>query len=106
MCVNHYFHLLFNTYLYFNPANLDYNSTSMMVAVLANQQSACVNFAIIDDLKIERRERFGILIEPAFSNPGVSVGRVRQCIVTIIDDDCKYICDMFTVKLHCHVIFK
>ena len=48
---------------------------------------------ITDDNIVESSEKFGLNINSSSLPDGVTVGSANQVIVTIKDDDGKYICD-------------
>ena len=78
----------------------DFNCTSHNVSVFfpIKTTSAALNVTLIDDTVFEDNESFTVTIDPSPKLPsGVAVGVTNEAIVTIVDDDGKYIILLYDI---------
>ena len=72
-------------------AGEDYQAGPLTLTLPAKQLTVCVNVSIIDDFVVERNETFNVILDYDGGQTGVSLSLPQRAIVTIFNDDGKYV---------------
>lgn len=73
----------------------DFNGRTKYIRIPAGATSVPISITIYNDNRIEGNEIFSVYIQEDYYlriRHNVVLGVIRTATVTIIDDDCKYIC--------------